>query len=143
MIEWLREQLKNNLSKLHRPIYQATAGRIGGRAFGIPTLLLTTTGRKSGQARTWPLLYFRNRGRYVIIASNWGQHRHPAWIHNLRADPHATIEIGGEQIDVVAEEVTGEERERLWHGAARAFPAYEQYRSRTSREIPVVVLTIE
>lgn len=134
------ELLKRIGSALNRWAYRASNGRIAGSYRGIPILLLTTTGRKSGKPRTWPLLYFRNNGRYILIASNGGANYHPAWLLNLREHPHAVIEIGRNRIDVVAGEATGAERERLWQGASRAYPGYVQYQSRTSREIPVVVL---
>ena len=135
------ELLKRMGSALNRWAYRASNGRFSGSYRGVPILLLTTTGRKSNKPRTWPLLYFRNQGRYILIASNGGADHHPAWLLNLRDHPHAMIEIGRKQIDVIAEEAAGEERERLWQGASEAYPGYVQYQSRTVREIPVVVLT--
>lgn len=140
MLTRLRESIKNTFSRLHAPLYRASRGRIGGRFRGIPLLLLTTTGRKSGKPRTWPLLYFRNRGRYVLIGSNWGQDHHPAWLLNLRANPAATIQIRGKTLNVTAHEATGDERERLWQGAVRAYAGYARYQQRTNRKIAVVVL---
>lgn len=135
------ELLKRIGSALNRWAYRASNGRISGSYQGVPILLLTTIGRKTGKQRTWPLLYFRNQGRYVLIASNGGADHHPAWLLNLREYPQAVVEIGHRRIDVTAEEATGEERERLWRGAASAYPGYVRYQSRTSREIPVVILT--
>ena len=141
MLTWVREQIKNTFSRLHTPLYRLTGGRVAGRFRGIPILLLTTTGRKSGKPHTWPLLYFRNEGRYVLIASNWGQNHHPAWLLNLRENPQATIEIGRQRIDVTAEEASGDERDHLWQGAVGAYSGYSRYQQRTDRPIPVVVLT--
>ncbi len=137
------ELLKRIGSALNRWAYRASNGRIAGSYQGVPILLLITRGRKTGKQRTWPLLYFRNQGRYILVASNGGANYHPAWLLNLREHPHAVIEIGRRQINVVAEEATGDERDRLWRGAARAYPGYVRYQSRTSRKIPMVILTIE
>jgi deazaflavin-dependent oxidoreductase (nitroreductase family) len=137
------ELLKRMGSALNRWAYCASNGRFAGSYRGVPILLLTTTGRKSNKPRTWPLLYFRNQGRYILIASNGGADYHPAWLLNLREHRQATIEIGRNRIDVIAEEAIGKERERLWWGASRAYPGYVRYQSRTNREIPVMILTIE
>lgn len=134
------ELLKRIGSALNRWAYRASNGRFAGSYRGVPILLLTTTGRKSNKPRTWPLLYFRNQGRYILIASNGGADYHPAWLLNLREHPHAVIKIARNRVNVIAEEATGEERERLWQGATRAYSGYVRYQSRTSREIPVVVL---
>lgn len=140
MTTWVRERIKNTFSRLHTPLYRISRGRIGGRWRGIPLLLLTTTGRKSGKARTWPLLYFRNRSRYVLIGSNWGQDHHPAWILNLRDNPEATIQVRDRVIRVTAREATGDERELLWQGAVDAYGGYARYQQRTNRQIAVVLL---
>ena len=140
MLSAIRERIKRYFSLLHTPLYRLTGGRIGGSFRGIPIALLTTTGRKSGKPRTWPLLTFPDGGRYALIASNWGQDHHPAWLLNLRANPQATLQIGRRKISVTAHEVTGEERDRLWRKAAVAYAGYERYQQRTDREIPVFVL---
>jgi deazaflavin-dependent oxidoreductase (nitroreductase family) len=93
--------------------FRANDGRVGGMLEGTPLLLLHHTGPKSGVSRVNPLGYLRDDGRYAIFASNGGAPRHPDWVRNLRAQPNARIEVGSETLDVVAEEVTGEERERL------------------------------
>ena len=127
-------------AKLHASVFRATNGRIGGRMVGSPVLLLVTTGRKSGQKRTTVLLYLEDGGRHVIVASNGGTATHPVWWLNLQADPEATVEIGGQKIHVRATEARGEEKARLWQRLIRMYPSYEDYRKRTDREIPVVIL---
>jgi deazaflavin-dependent oxidoreductase (nitroreductase family) len=106
-----------------------------------PVLLLTTTGRKTGKARTTPLLYLVDSGRYVVIASLGGAPKHPVWYLNLLASPAATIEVGSRKIAVTAETASPEEKERLWPLAVRMYPPYDDYRAKTDRVIPVVVLT--
>ncbi|HYC55591.1 MAG TPA: nitroreductase family deazaflavin-dependent oxidoreductase [Candidatus Binatia bacterium] len=104
-------------------------------------LLLTTRGRKSGELRSCPLTYFEDDGRYVLIASNGGNDRHPAWYLNLQADPSATVEIGSDTKDVTASTAVGEERQRLWKAAVDMNPQYGVYEGITARQIPVVVLS--
>jgi len=104
-------------------------------------LLLTTTGRKSGKRRTTPLLYLEDAGRYVVVASVGGAPTHPAWYLNLRSDPSATIRIGRRELAVGAETAAPEERARLWARATQMYPQYDDYQAKTSREIPVVILT--
>jgi F420H(2)-dependent quinone reductase len=127
-------------AKLHASVFRATGGRIGGRMVGSPILLLVTTGRKSGLQRTTVLLYLQDVGRHVIVASNGGTAKHPAWLLNLRADPEATIEVGARKTRVRATEARGERKVRLWQRLIRMYPSYEDYQKRTDREIPVVVL---
>ena len=126
--------------RLHRWLYRASGGRIGGRMMGMPVLLLTTTGRRSGGARTSPLMYFPESDACVVIASNAGEPRHPAWWLNLRENPRATVQCGAEIIPVVAREAQDDERARLWAKLIAMEPNYETYRQRTTRQIPVVVL---
>src|SRR5262245_36143213 len=99
--------------KLHRRVYQATGGRLGGRMMGMPVLLLTTTGRRSGERRTNALMYLPEGETCVVIGSNAGEPQHPAWWLNLQADPRATVQRGRQEIAVVAREARGEERARL------------------------------
>lgn len=127
-------------TKLHASLFRATSGRVGGRLAGSPVLLLVTTGRKSGLLRTTPLLYLEDGDRYVIVASNGGAAKHPVWWLNLRADPEATVEVGGRKTRVRATEARGEEKARLWERLVRMYPSYESYQKRTDREIPVVLL---
>ena len=127
---------------VHRLVYRATGGRIGRRIPGIraPMLLLDHVGAKSGKRRTSPLLYIPDGERVAIIASKGGHPKHPAWFHNLRANPDTTAQVGTDRRDVRARVATGEERERLWRRAVELWPAYADYQARTERKIPVVVL---
>ncbi|MBA3533647.1 MAG: nitroreductase family deazaflavin-dependent oxidoreductase [Ardenticatenales bacterium] len=127
-------------SPLHIFTYRLTGGKVGGTLMGENILLLTTTGRKTGKERTLPLLYIPDGDRMVIVASNGGQARHPAWYFNLRQTPNATVEIGREKLAVRAQEAMGSERERLWALVTSRAPAYEQYREATTRQIPLMVL---
>jgi F420H(2)-dependent quinone reductase len=127
-------------AKIHASAFRATGGGIGGRMVGSPVLLLVTTGRKSGLQRTTVLLYLEDGGRHVIVASNGGTAKHPAWWLNLQADPEATIEVGARKTRVRATEARGEEKVRLWQRLVRMYPSYEDYQKRTDREIPVIIL---
>lgn len=126
--------------KLHPWLYRWSQGRIGGKMMGMPVLLLTTTGRKSGQPRTSALTYLPQGGRYVVIASYLGEPRHPAWWLNLQANPDAEIQVGGRHIAVRAREAEGDEREWLWADAVARAHDYAAYQERTTRRIPVVIL---
>jgi deazaflavin-dependent oxidoreductase (nitroreductase family) len=121
------------------PIDLAVARLTRGRVvtFGaIPALLLTTTGRRSGQPRTTPLLYVPDGDAYVVAGSNWGQAHHPGWALNLCADPLATATVDGRRTPVRATRAAGPERERLWTLLVRTWPAYETYQQRADgREI--------
>lgn len=127
-------------TKLHTYIYRATGGRLGGRMVGAPVLLLTTTGRKTGRRHTIPLLYLEDGENFVVVASNGGAPRHPAWWSNLRADPEANVEIGGRELRARAQKASPEEKEWLWPRLVAMYGAYENYQRRTDREIPVVIL---
>jgi deazaflavin-dependent oxidoreductase (nitroreductase family) len=129
------------LSQLHVLLYRASGGRIGGRLKAAPVLLLTTKGRKTGKRRTTPLLYGEDAGRYVVVASVGGAPRHPAWYLNLSGDPEATIQVGGRTLGVHATTASPDERAPLWTLMTRMYPGYDDYQAKTSREIPVVVLT--
>ena len=126
--------------KLHRASYRATGGIIGGRLAGLPMLLLTTTGRTSGQARTTPLPYLRDEERFVIVGSNNGGPRDPQWWLNLLASPSAEIQVMRDRIPVHARLADRVERERLWPALVEFNPPFARYAKRTEREIPVVVL---
>ena len=128
------------LSKVHILLYRGSGGRIGNRMAGMPILLLTTIGRRSGKRRTVPLGYLRDGPDYVLIGSNGGQDEHPAWILNLRTNHQATVQIGRTRVPVVAEDADSERRSRLWAELVGQAPIYEGYRKRTAREIPVVIL---
>jgi deazaflavin-dependent oxidoreductase (nitroreductase family) len=121
--------------------YQETDGRVGYDWNGAPTLVLTTTGRRSGQPRSSALIFGRDGDNYLIVASVGGGPEDPQWYRNLRADPKAHIQVRGEQIDVAARTATDDEKPRLWAIVNEVWPNYETYQSRTERIIPVVVLT--
>jgi deazaflavin-dependent oxidoreductase (nitroreductase family) len=126
--------------KVHPRLYRWSRGRIGGTLMGLPVLLLTTTGRKSGRPRTNALMYVPNGGDFVVIASVLGEPRHPFWWRNLEANPEASVLIGGTTYRVRAREAAGDEREALWRALVAKVPDYDEYRARTTRRIPVVVL---
>lgn len=128
------------VGRLHGWVYRATGGRIGQRAGGISNLLLTTTGRKSGEPRTVPLAYIEDGARFVVVASNGGADRAPAWWGNLRQSPAATVQVGGRRIEVLAREATPDEHAILWPRLKSVNPFYRQYEQITARRIPVVVL---
>ena len=130
-----------NLGRLHTRLYRLSGGRIGHRAGSLTNLLLTTTGRKSGEKRCCPVAYFEDGDRFVMIASNGGNEKHPVWYLNLKAQPRATIDVGPKRIEVVASTAQGDERARLWSAAVRGNSQFAVYESITSREIPVVILT--
>jgi deazaflavin-dependent oxidoreductase (nitroreductase family) len=126
--------------KLHTRLYRLTGGRVGHSAGKITNLLLTTTGRKSGEQRTVPLAYVADGDRWVVVASNGGADRHPAWWLNLRHAPRATIEVGPDRVDVTAREANETERARLWPELKAINPFFGQYEQITDRRIPVVIL---
>lgn len=121
--------------------FRANEGRVGGMFASMPILLLHHTGARSGTERVNPLAYNRDGERYVIIASKGGAPKHPAWYHNLTAHPDATIEVGTQTLRVRATEATSEERERLYRAQAELMPQFAEYAEKTTRTIPVVVLT--
>jgi deazaflavin-dependent oxidoreductase (nitroreductase family) len=139
-----RDRILTKVSKLagavHTALYRRSGGRIGGRMKGVPCLLLTVTGRRSGQPRTAPLLYGRDGDDFVIIASKGGSDTAPIWWLNLRSNPAAEVEVGAERHRVTAQAVEGEERERLWRMMAQLYPSYDAYQRKTDRVIPVVRL---
>jgi deazaflavin-dependent oxidoreductase (nitroreductase family) len=129
------------ISRLHPLVYRATGGRwFVGRNFGVLNVIVTMTGRRSGKLREVPLYAFEDGPLLVVIGSNAGDDREPAWIANLRANPSVSVRVGNAVRPATAREAEGEERDRLWALAAAAYPGYELYRTRTSRRIPVVVL---
>jgi deazaflavin-dependent oxidoreductase (nitroreductase family) len=130
------------VGSIHRRLYLLTGGKVGGRIGKLPVLLLTTTGRKSGQPRTQPLAFTMTGGGYAVIASKGGSPRHPLWYLNLRANPLADVTLGRETRNVRARDAHGAERERLWRALADLYPGYDRYAQKTSRQIPVVVLEL-
>jgi deazaflavin-dependent oxidoreductase (nitroreductase family) len=125
----------------HVRVYRETGGKRGYDWRGTTILLLTTQGRSSGQPRTTPLIHRTDADRWVVVASKGGSPENPGWFENLRANPEATIQVRAEEIPVRASTAEGEERSRLWSKMAEVWPAYDEYQTRTDREIPVVVLT--
>ena len=120
--------------------YRETGGEVGHIWNGVPTLLLTTTGRRSGEQRTTPLIYGRDGERYVVVASKGGAPRHPAWYLNLSAKPDVELQVAAERFRARARTAAANERERLWKLMAGIWPAYDDYQAKTEREIPLVVL---
>ena len=106
----------------------------------VPALLLTATGRKSGKARNLPLIYKKIGERFVIVGSKAGMDEHPAWYKNLLANPDCHIQVAKDHYDVRARTATGAERDDLWTQMVELLPQYEEYQSRTTRQIPIVVL---
>lgn len=121
--------------------FRANDGQTFGPFKGAQLLLLTTKGAKSGKEVTTPLVYSKDGDRLVIIASMGGAPKNPAWYHNLKANPEVTLEVGAEKFQANASEVTGAERERLYAQHAEMMPAFNEYKEKTSRVIPVIALT--
>jgi F420H(2)-dependent quinone reductase len=127
----------------HTALYKATGGRLGHKIPGVPgkMLLLDHKGAKSGTLRTSPLLYFRDGEDLVIVASKGGFPKHPAWYHNLKANPDTTVQVASHHLPVHARVAKPEERDRLWAMAVKAYHGYEDYAARSKgREIPLVIL---
>ncbi|MCV7103104.1 nitroreductase family deazaflavin-dependent oxidoreductase [Mycobacterium palustre] len=120
--------------------FRANHGKVGGQFEGANLLLLTTTGAKSGQARTSPLAYFDIDGKLIVIGSFAGAPKDPAWAHNLRANPAARVEVGSDSFDVTARELPRLERDELFDRVAAAAPGFAEYQSKTSRVIPLFEL---
>ncbi len=121
--------------------YRETNGAVGHIwRRGSKVLLLTTTGRRSGRPGTTPLIYENAGDDYVIVASNGGASEHPGWYRNLANEPHVEVQVKGDVFTALARTATGDERARLWKLAAQQWPAYDDYQTRTEREIPVVVI---
>jgi F420H(2)-dependent quinone reductase len=126
--------------KLNVAIYRATGGRVMGRVGKAPVLLLTSTGRKSGEPRTAPVLYLADGARLIVIGSNAGNSRTPAWSLNLKAKPDAEVEVGRERRQVRARIAEGEERVELWRKANEQFAGFDHYEEKTDRDIALFVL---
>lgn len=126
----------------HVDKYRETGGEVGHEwQPGVFTLLLTTTGRRTGDPYTTPLIYGRDGDDYVVVASKGGDDDHPDWYLNLEADPDVELEVGDREIAATARTASPEEKQRLWPMMAEIWPDYDEYTKRTDREIPVVVLT--
>lgn len=126
--------------KLNVPLYRLSRGRIGAKIGKAPVLLLTSTGRRSGQKRTAPVLYMRDGANLIVIGSNAGNTNEPGWSYNLKANPDAEIEIGADRNKVRARVAEGEERERLWKAMNADYEGFEDYEAKTSRDIALFVL---
>jgi len=120
--------------------FRANAGKVGGGFAGAPMVLLTTTGAKSGNRNTTPLVCLEDGGRIIVFASKGGAPTNPAWYHNLRAHPTVTVEFGAETFEAQAAEVLGDERDALYRRQAERFPGFAEYEAKTTRRIPVVAL---
>jgi deazaflavin-dependent oxidoreductase (nitroreductase family) len=120
--------------------YVESDGRRGHRWSGVDTLLLTTRGRKTGILRRTALIYGRDRGRYILVASNGGARSHPNWFQNLAADPLVVVQVADHRFEARARTATARQRPRLWRLMVAIWPEYEAYQTRTTREIPVVIL---
>jgi deazaflavin-dependent oxidoreductase (nitroreductase family) len=127
-------------ARAHLQRYVETGGADGHQWRGVPTLLLTTKGRKSGQARRTPLIYGKAGDRYVVVASLGGAPTHPLWYLNLTADPHVRIQVGDQVMDAIARTATDEEKPALWRLMTGVWADYDAYQKKTDRQIPVVVL---
>jgi deazaflavin-dependent oxidoreductase (nitroreductase family) len=130
-LDWSREQAE---------LYESSGGTKGTTLRGMPVVLLTTRGNKTGALRKTPLMRVEHEGRYAVVASFGGAPKHPVWYHNIVAHPHVELQDGPVKQDMIAREVTGAERDEWWARAVAAFPPYAEYQEKTERVIPVFVL---
>jgi F420H(2)-dependent quinone reductase len=139
--QWMKDHVDRYLSSGGTDGHNYTIVRPGSPEMTVPSLLLTTAGRKSGQSYLFPLFYGRTGGSYFVIASKGGAPEHPGWYRNILANPRVTIQVGTQKMPAHARTATGEERARLWKQAVEFFPPYAEYQLKSGgREIPVVVL---
>jgi deazaflavin-dependent oxidoreductase (nitroreductase family) len=141
---FFEQNLLPTVLRFHDVVYQKTNGWIGHRTLGIPSLLLHTVGAKTGTARTTSLSYARDGGNYLVVASKSGDPKAPGWYHNLKADPNVEINVGPKRFGVTAKPVLPDDPDygRLWQIVNKNnFDRYTAYQKKTSRPIPVVVLT--
>ncbi|MDH6514644.1 deazaflavin-dependent oxidoreductase (nitroreductase family) [Streptomyces sp. SAI-208] len=131
--QWVREQVE---------LYESSGGTEGNTLLdtGMPVIVLTTRGAKSGRIRKTPLMRVEHDGRYAVVASLGGAPQHPVWYHNVKADPHVELQDGPVKRDFVAREITGAEKDEWWERAVAAYPPYADYQKKTDRVIPVFVL---
>jgi deazaflavin-dependent oxidoreductase (nitroreductase family) len=120
--------------------FRANGGKVGGPFEGAPVLLLTTTGAKSGERRTTPVMYLPDGERMIVFASKAGAPTNPAWYHNLLANPTVTVEVGDETVNADAVVTSGSEREELFDRQAGLYPQFADYAQKTTRQIPVIAL---
>jgi len=138
----MRKTLLHAIGAFNTWIYRLSGGRLMGRfPSGAPVCLLTTTGRRSGQARTAPLLYLQDGADYIVVASQGGAPTHPAWFLNLQHKAEGELEVGKRRFRVTSRELSEPERAEFWPRLVAIYPAYETYRQRTTRKIPLVRLT--
>jgi deazaflavin-dependent oxidoreductase (nitroreductase family) len=130
--DWAREQLET---------YEQSGGTQGTTLRGMPVIILTSVGAKSGLLRKNPLMRVEHAGEYAVVASLGGAPQHPVWYYNLTANPHVELQDGPVKRDYLAREVTGEEKAIWWERSVAAYPDYADYQAKTEREIPVFVLT--
>ena len=128
------------VGRIHRALYRASGGRIGGRLAGMDMLLLTVRGRKTGEPRTVPLACFPDGEDRIVVASNNGQDHNPVWWLNLQAHPDAEVMLGRATWKIRAQLADPQQRARLWPELKKVNPAYVRYEDKTDREIPVVIL---
>jgi F420H(2)-dependent quinone reductase len=137
----LKDAVFKAVTALHTQVYRRTGGKFGAKAGSTTMGLLTTTGRKSGQPKTTPLNIMADGERWLLVASYGGDDRDPQWFRNLQANAEATIQVGSDIIRVRAAVATPEDKKTLWPKVVAAYKGYEGYQRKTSRDIPVVVLT--
>lgn len=125
----------------HVDRYRESNGAEGHDWQGTKALLLTTTGRRSGEPRELPLIYGRHGDDYLVVASKGGAHEHPAWYLNLEADPDVEVQVGPDRFKATARTAGGEERAEMWKTMTAEWPAYDSYQEKTDREIPIVVIS--
>jgi F420H(2)-dependent quinone reductase len=131
--KWVRDQVE---------LYESSGGTKGTtlRDTGLPVVIVTSRGARSGKLRKNPVMRVEHDGRYAAVASKGGAPTHPIWYFNLKADPHVELQDGPTKQDMVARELSGDERQQWWDRAVEAFPAYAEYAKKTDREIPVFLL---
>ncbi|MFI5629560.1 nitroreductase family deazaflavin-dependent oxidoreductase [Streptomyces sp. NPDC051664] len=129
--QWVRDQVE---------LFESSGGAEGTAMRGMPVIILTTRGAKSGKIRKTPLMRVEHDGAYAVVASLGGAPRHPVWYHNITADPRVELQDGPVRQDMNAREVTGDEKRVWWERAVEAFPDYADYQEKTDRQIPVLVL---
>lgn len=129
------------VTRFHILLYRLSQGAVGGLVSGVPNLLLTTTGRRTGRAYTTPLFYYPDGRRMIVVASYAGNPNDPQWWKNLQANGRAQVEVGPHRFEVTAEQASQEVKAEFWPIFCRFYPSYEDYQRRTDRVIPLVVLT--
>jgi len=135
-----RPRLQPGWQQEHARRYIETNGEDGHLWNGVPTLLLTTRRRKSGDDYTTPLIYGTDGDRYLVVGSYGGAPKHPDWYRNLVADPNIRVQVGGDKFAASARTASPEEKPALWKTMTRIWPAYDEYQTRTEREIPLVII---